>query len=93
MCRAFVHDPRAVHPWDAPAVLTNVPTWRYGRRMSKGVKWLLIVLAVIVLAVVVLILFKTPTKNEMRQSFDSQPRHMAGLVDARAAVEARMQRG
>ena len=50
--------------------------------MSKGVKWLLIVLAVVVLAIVALILFNTPVKNEMRRSLaDSQPRHLAGLVD------------
>ena len=50
--------------------------------MSRGTKWVLIVLAVVVLAIAALILLNTPTRNEIRRSFaDSQPRHVAGLID------------
>ena len=53
--------------------------------MSKGVKWLLIVLAVVVLAIVALILLNTPTKNEIRRSFaDSESRHVPRLVHTSA---------
>jgi len=49
--------------------------------MSTRTKWVLIVLAVIVVAIVALFLFNAPTRTELGRFFaDSEPRHVPRLV-------------